>query len=240
MTTIADNLKKVKDNIAAACWRSGRDPSEIKLVVVTKSADIEQIKELIRAGHTELGESRAQRLEKVSQQISEFLEDCRQQATLPDKVNWHMIGHLQRNKVKKTLPLACMIHSLDSLRLAEEINDEAEKLGTKAAVLLQVNASKEARKYGVHMGAAVHLAEHIQTMGSLKLRGLMTMAPLTDDQQQIRDCFRRLRELFLEMRGQMIGGQEFTELSMGMSQDYELAVEEGATMLRVGSAVFRG
>jgi pyridoxal phosphate enzyme (YggS family) len=151
-----------------------------------------------------------------------------------------MIGHLQRNKVRQVLPIVSLIHSVDTLRLAEEINASAPKLGLCPRILLQVNTSDEPQKYGVQVGAATHLAEQIETLPNLKLVGLMTMAPLTHDKDLIRASFVRARELFIEMRGERIVGPEFTELSMGMSSDYEVAIEEGATILRIGSAIFAG
>jgi pyridoxal phosphate enzyme (YggS family) len=149
-----------------------------------------------------------------------------------------MIGHLQRNKVRQVLPLVSMIHSIDTLRLAEEINAFAAKLGLCPPVLLQVNTSQEPQKFGVPVGAAPHLAEQIESLPNLKLVGLMTMAPLTHNKDVIRECFIRARELFVEIRGEKIAGGHFTELSMGMSADFQIAVEEGATILRIGSAIF--
>lgn len=151
-----------------------------------------------------------------------------------------MIGHLQRNKVKHVLPLASLIHSVDTLRLAEEISVCAAKLNLEAKILLQVNTSNEPQKYGVPVGAATHLAEQIETLPNIELKGLMTMAPLTRNKDVVRACFMRAKDLFVEMRGEKIVGNAFTELSMGMSSDYEIAIEEGATILRIGSAVFAG
>jgi len=151
-----------------------------------------------------------------------------------------MIGHLQRNKVRHILPIVSLIHSVDTLRLAEEINTSAARLNLCPRILLQINASNEPQKYGVPVGAATHLAEQIETLPNLKLVGLMTMAPLTHNKEIVRTCFVRARELFVEIRGEKIVGPQFTELSMGMSSDYEIAVEQGATMLRIGSAVFAG
>ncbi|MGA1979248.1 MAG: YggS family pyridoxal phosphate-dependent enzyme [Sedimentisphaerales bacterium] len=240
MTKISERVKRVKEAINSACVRLGRDPCEIKLVVVTKSATIEAVKEVIRLGFTELGENRVQQLKKVSAQIAEFLAATHDEPALPEKVSWHMVGHLQRNKVHQVLPIVSLIHSVDTLRLAEEINASAPKLNLCPKVLLQVNTSNEPQKYGVPVGAATHLAEQIETLPNLKLIGLMTMAPLMHNKDVIRDCFVRARELFIEMRGEKIVSPEFTELSMGMSSDYELAVEEGATILRIGSAIFAG
>ncbi|MCK4886308.1 MAG: YggS family pyridoxal phosphate-dependent enzyme, partial [Planctomycetes bacterium] len=152
--------------------------------------------------------------------------------------NWHMIGHLQRNKVRPALTIASLIHSVDTLRLAEELNTAAGKLNLKPKILLQVNTSLEPQKYGVPVGAATHLAEQFQTMSNLNLVGLMTMAPLTRNKDIAKACFIRARELFWEIKGERMVGPEFTELSMGMSGDYIAAIEEGATILRIGSAIF--
>ncbi len=239
MAKISERIKRVKDTINSACIRVDRDPNEIKLVIVTKSATIEAVKKVIQLGMTELGENRVQQLKKVSAQVTDFL-NASNNSSLPKKVSWHMIGHLQRNKVRQVLPIAYLIHTLDTLRLAEEINTSAAKLNLCPEVLLQVNTSNEPQKYGVPVGAATHLAEQIETLPNLKLTGLMTMAPLTHNKDVVRSCFVRARELFTEIRGEKIVGPHFTELSMGMSSDYEVAVEEGATILRIGSAIFAG
>jgi pyridoxal phosphate enzyme (YggS family) len=240
MIKISERINRIKETISSICARIGRDPGEVKLVVVTKSADIEAIQEVIRLGFTELGENRVQQLKRVSVQIAEFLAAVHDGPALPKKVSWHMVGHLQRNKVHQVLPMVSLIHSVDTLRLAEEINASAPKLSLCPKVLLQVNTSDEPQKFGVPVGAATHLAEQIETLPNLKLIGLMTMAPLTHNKEVIRDCFVRARELFVEMRGEKIVGPGFTELSMGMSSDYEIAVEEGSTILRIGSAIFAG
>jgi pyridoxal phosphate enzyme (YggS family) len=240
MTKIAEKTKRVQEAIAAACARSGREPQDVRLIVVTKSADIEQIKEIIRLGFDHLGENRVQQLKKVSSQVAEFLAQEGNDAKLPREIHWHMIGHLQRNKVRHVLSNTSLIHSVDTLRLAEEINAASGKLNLRSRVLLQVNTSNEPQKYGVPVGAATHLAEQIETLPHVELIGLMTMAPLTRNQDTIRACFVRARELYWEMRGEKIVGKQFTELSMGMSSDYEIAVEEGATLLRIGSAIFAG
>jgi pyridoxal phosphate enzyme (YggS family) len=240
MAKISERIERVKDAINSACARVRRDPTEVKLVIVTKSAAIEGIKEVIRLGFTDLGENRVQQLKRVSLQIDEFLKGGDGDSTLPERVNWHMVGHLQRNKVRQVLPITSLIHSVDTLRLAEEINASAPKLNLRPKILLQVNTSGEPQKYGVPVGAATHLAEQIETLPNLKLIGLMAMAPLTHNKDVIRACFVRARELFVEMRGEKIVCNDFTELSMGMSSDYEIAVEEGATILRIGSAIFAG
>jgi hypothetical protein len=189
---------------------------------------------------TDLGENRVQQLKKVTAQVDDLLKQRDGNASLPEKVNWHMVGHLQRNKVRQVLPLVSFIHSVDTLRLAEEINSASTKLNLLPKVMLQVNTSDEPQKYGVPVGAAIHLAEQIETLPNLKLIGLMTMAPLTHNKDVIRTCFVRARELFIEMKGEKIVGPQFNELSMGMSSDYQIAVEEGATILRIGSAIFAG
>jgi pyridoxal phosphate enzyme (YggS family) len=240
MTKIAERIKRVEGTIAETCARVGREPGDIRLVVVTKSAEIEQIQEVIRLGYSHLGENRVQQLKKVAGQVAEFVEQSKENPAIPQEIHWHMIGHLQRNKVRPILPVVSLIHSVDTLRLAEEINNSAARLDLCPRVLLQVNTSNEPQKYGVPVGAATHLAEQIETLPHLKLIGLMTMASLTRNKDVIRGCFQRARDLHQEMRGEKIVGSQFTELSMGMSSDYEIAVEEGATILRLGSAIFAG
>jgi pyridoxal phosphate enzyme (YggS family) len=240
MSNIAEKIKRINESIASACAKAGRVPSEVKLVIVTKSASVEAIEEVIRLGFVDLGENRVQQLKKVTLQLEESFKANAPEGQAPPKINWHMIGHLQRNKVRQVLPIIALVHSIDTLRLAEEINTAAAKLDIKTNVLLQVNTSEETQKYGVSVGAAPHLAEQIETLSNVKLVGLMTMAPLTHNKDIIRKCFIRARELFIDMRGEKIVGEDFTELSMGMSSDYEIAIEEGATILRIGSAIFSG
>jgi len=240
MSKISERLEQVKETINSACDRAGRDPGQVKLVVVTKSASLEAVKEIIRLGFTDLGENRVQQLKKVSVQVASFLQISGAESGLPKGVNWHMIGHLQRNKVRQVLPVASLIHSVDTLRLAEEVSASATKLNLRPRVLLQVNTSNEPQKYGVPVGAATHLAEQIGTLPNMELVGLMTMAPLTHNKEVVRACFVRARELFDEMCGERIVGPQFKELSMGMSSDYEIAVAEGGTILRIGSAIFAG
>lgn len=240
MSKISDKLKQIKENIAAACERSNRPEKAVKLIIVTKTVPLESVKEVIKLGCTELGENRVQQLKQVAADIDEFLEQNAGQKNLPKKVNWHMIGHLQRNKVKQALSICSLIHSVDTLRLAEEINTAAAKIDHKANILLQVNCSGEPQKYGAPVGAATHLAEQFSTMNNLRLVGIMTMAPLTMNKDVVRACFIRSREIFEEIKGERLAGSKFKQLSMGMSQDYEIAIEEGATMLRIGSAIFAG
>ena len=238
MSRISERLERVNRTAQAACERSGRNPAEVRIVVVTKSADIEAIKEVIALGYTDLGENHVQQLKKVSAQILEM--SPKTEPLNPPNIRWHMIGHLQRNKVKQALPLTTLVHSVDTLRLAEEISCTAVKMDITVPILLQVNTSNEPQKYGVPVGAATHLAEQIETLPHVSFKGLMTMAPLTRNKEVVRACFARARDLFVEMRGEKIVGPQFTELSMGMSSDYEIAIEEGATILRIGSAIFAG
>jgi pyridoxal phosphate enzyme (YggS family) len=237
-TKITERIKRVEGTIAETCARVNREPGDIRLVVVTKSAEFEQIEEVIRLGYHHLGENRVQQLKKVATQVEEFLQQHPDDSSLPREIHWHMIGHLQRNKVRQVLPVVTLVHSVDTLRLAEEINSSATHMDLLPRVLLQVNTSNEPQKYGVPIGAATHLAEQIETLPHLRLIGLMTMAPLTRNTDIVRDCFARAHDLFCEMRGEKIVGSQFTELSMGMSSDYEIAIEEGATILRIGSAIF--
>ena len=238
MLKISERIKQVTDNINSVCEKAGRNPSEVKLVVVTKSADVNAIEQVIRLGLTDLGENRAQQLKKVTAQIEEFLNQQKDDPQMPKKVDWHMIGHLQRNKVRQILPIVSLVHSVDTLRLAEEISSTASKFNITTRILMQVNSSMEPQKYGVPIAAATHLAEQIETLPNLRLIGLMTMAPLTHNESIVRDCFVRTRELFIEMKGEKIVGPQFMELSMGMSSDYQIALQEGATILRIGSAIF--
>ena len=240
MTPLAERLAEVKDRIAEAAARAKRDPSEITLVAVTKTAAPEQIREILQLGVSDLGESRVQVLTQRGAQVNEFLQRrlAHGDENVPGKLRWHMIGHLQRNKVKPILPLVSLVHSVDSLRLAEEIETHATKLQKRIPVLLQVNSSEETSKFGVAVGAAVHLAEQIDSMQHLQLMGLMTMAPLEGGVEKARSAFARTREIFEEMRWHKIGGAGFKHLSMGMSSDFEAAIQEGATMVRIGSLLF--
>jgi pyridoxal phosphate enzyme (YggS family) len=233
---LSDNLQRVADNIAAAAGRVRRDPANVRLVAVTKSADLDDVKALIELGVVDIGESRVQQLTARAEQIGQWL--ARRRKAGPAEVRWHMVGHLQRNKVRHVLPWASTIHSVDSLRLAEEIANRAAQAQRSVDALLQVNCSEEPQKFGVAVGAAAHLAEQVCTLKTLRLIGLMTMGPLVSDPEKARPAFVRLREIFEEMRNEKIGGRDFCHLSMGMTQDYQVAVEEGATILRIGTALF--
>ncbi len=239
---LSDKLDEVRDRIAKACAQAKREVAEVTLVAVTKTAAPEQIREILQLGVGDLGESRVQMLAQRASQVNEFHQRRLQHgdAEVAGKLRWHMIGHLQRNKVKQILPVVSLIHSVDSLRLAEELETAATKADRRLPVLMQINASEEVQKYGVAVGASVHLAEQIDSMPHLQLMGLMSMAPLSEDEAKIRHCFARTREIFEEMKWHKIGGSSFKHLSMGMSHDFEQAIAEGATMVRVGSALFGG
>ncbi len=233
---IEKNLRRITENIESACRRVGRSPKEVSLVGVTKSVGMPAIKGLLDVGVLDLGESRAQELSQRGAELRMHLQRRRNQLRGP--VRWHMVGHVQRNKVRLVLEVADVIHSVDSLRLAEAIDDRADRMERNVDVFLQVNCSEEPQKFGVPVGAAAHLGELISTMRNLRLVGLMTMGPLVDDPEKARPTFTRLCELFVDMRKDKIGGDAFRDLSMGMSQDYVVAVEEGATILRIGTALF--
>lgn len=241
-TPLAEKLDEVKDRIAAAAGLAKRDPSEVTLIAVTKTAAPEQVREILQLGVTDLGESRVQVLMQRAPQINEFMQRQLTQGEAPAsrKLRWHLIGHLQRNKIKPVLPIVSCIHSVDSLRLAEELDVQAGKAGKRLPILMQINASEEPSKYGVAVGASVHLAEQIDSMPNLQLIGLMTMAPLDQPPAKVRHVFARTHEIFEEMRWHKIGGANFKHLSMGMSNDFEAAIEEGATMVRIGSLLFGG
>ncbi|MFW5653183.1 MAG: YggS family pyridoxal phosphate-dependent enzyme [Planctomycetota bacterium] len=235
--------RDVMHRVAGAARRSGREPSDVLVVAVTKYAHPDQVRKLLEAGHSDFAENRVQQLTDRVAMVEQFLERHRiltpsHKVTLPERVRRHMIGHLQRNKVKKVFDLVTLIHSVDTLRLAEEIQDVGMRKDRTIDVLLQINCSQEKSKYGVALPAARHLAELIDTMVFLRLRGVMTMAPYTDDQTVVRGTFERCRDVYEDIRKAGIGGSNFNILSMGMSNDFETAIECGANMVRVGSAIF--
>lgn len=241
--TLKERYASVKQRVAAAAQRAGRSADSIVLVAVTKYASVDQVRQIIELGHVDLGESQVQNLVQRSAQIEEFLQRHRQlggskSASVPKQVRWHMIGHLQRNKVRKVLGLARLIHSVDSLRLAEEIQAVSTKFPDPIEVLIQVNISGEKSKFGIAPAAAKHLIEQMDTMINIRIRGLMCMAPLVDDSTKARPVFQRGRELFEDIRRAGAAGDRFDILSMGMSTDFEVALECGANMVRVGSAIF--
>lgn len=238
---LTDNIKRIRDRMAAACARSHRRPNDVRLIAVTKMVEIDVIRSAIDAGLTDLGESRVQELIRRAGMIREHLSRRQQIEHQPVTIpRWHMIGHLQRNKVHTLLPWVDVVHSLDSLRLAEAISDEATRIDRTISCLIEVNVSDEKSKFGIAVGAVPHLAEHIAGLPGLKIIGLMAMAPLSDNPETSRPHFARLREIHEDMYGDKTLGPAFRELSMGMSNDFEVAIEEGATMVRVGSALFEG
>ena len=237
---LLENLKRVEQRIADACARAGRAPKEVKLVAITKYATPDVIRALIDLGVTDLGESRPQELVRRAAIVKESISRRPVADSQNAEPHWHMVGQLQRNKVRQLLPWVHMIHSVDSLRLAEELDSAAEKVSQELPVLLEVNASGETSKSGVAVAATTHLAEQIASLKHLDLRGLMTMAPLTEDAALIRHTFQRVHEVFEEIVGERLCGPQFRELSMGMSNDFEHAIEFGATYVRIGSALFEG
>ena len=220
---ISENIKHLRERIAAKCVEFKRNPQEIKLVAVSKFFGIDAISEANRLGITDFGENKAQELRDKYE-------------ILGDKVTWHFIGTLQRNKVKYAVRAASYIHSVDSKTLADEINKEANKLNKVQNILLEVKTSSEESKSGlIEKAEVLNLVKHCSTLQNIKLIGLMTMAPVTDDTKIIRKSFTDLRNLKDEINQ---NGFDLKELSMGMTNDSEIAIEEGATMLRIGSAIF--
>lgn len=222
------NLERIRDRIAAAAVRAGRSPDEVLLVAVTKTVDIPVVRALVDLGQKDLAENRPQELWRKSEAIP------------PNGVRWHLVGHLQRNKVRRTLSLTFLIHSVDSLRLAEELNREAERRGLRPQVLLEVNMSREPQKHGFAPEEMEQVLEQIGGLGHLQVRGLMTMAAWHDDPEMTRPTFAGLRELRDRLQQLAPANCQLQELSMGMSHDFEVAVEEGATIVRIGTALFEG
>ncbi len=239
---LQENLKRIRDRIERACVRASREPGEVRLVAVTKSVGIETIRTLLDLGVNDLAENRVQELTHRAAMIQESMgRRSISPGTPPVRPpRWHMVGHLQRNKIRALLPWIEMIHSVDSLRLAEDLDAESARIGRRTPILLEVNVSGEPAKEGVAVAAATHLVEQLGTLKGLDLRGLMAMAPLTDDANVIRRTFERAKELFEEIVGGEYRGPGFRELSMGMSNDFEHAIEFGATCVRIGSALFEG
>jgi len=222
MSAIKENLLRVTEKIEEAARRVYRDPNEIKLVAVSKTVEAARIKEAIEAGISILGENYVQEAQKKIEEIGH-------------PVSWHFIGHLQSNKAKYAIRLFDMIHSIDSFPLAAELNRRAEQANQIIKVLIEVNLSKEATKFGTEEKMVMNLARGIQNLSHLSLEGLMTMPPYFDSPEMSRPYYVALRELKERMAK---GGIPMKELSMGMSNDYEIAIEEGATYVRVGTAIF--
>ena len=227
---ITANLKSVQDRIVAAVRRAGRKPDDVKLVAVTKYVDVAVAGALVAAGCRDLGESRPQ----------ELWEKAELFASSDMPVNWHLIGHLQRNKAAKTVPLTSLIHSGDSLRILQAIDEAAKTSSRRAGVLLEINISGDATKHGFALEEIEPALSKIASMPNIDVRGLMAMASREGDLDQARTEFAKLRELRDYLRTAAPAKVHLDELSMGMSGDFEVAIEEGATIVRVGSALFEG
>jgi hypothetical protein len=245
---LKDAYKRINESIAETAERCGRRADSVLMLAVTKTASPDQIRQLVEMGHCDLGESRVQQLIQRVAALDEFMGRRRAMGNvatrpaagvdLPKFVRWHMIGSLQRNKVKQVVPIVHLVHGIDSLRLAEELHNYGAQKDVTIDVLIQVNASGEISKHGVASPAVFHLAEQIDSMIHLRLRGLMTMAPLSDDPETARPAFARTAEIFNDIRDAGIGEDHVTVLSMGMTNDYQVAIEEGANLVRIGRALF--
>ena len=235
--TLRERYDSVRQRIAAAAVRAGRSPDHIALFVVTKTATPEQIRELVSFGHRDFGESRVQQLIQRAAQMDELLERMKELRGDAPTIRWHMIGSVQRNKVRKAIEIARLVHSVDSLRLAEELHVQGARRPAPVDVLVEVNVAGEASKHGITGAAVRHIVQQMDTMVNLRVRGLMTMAPLTGGREEALRVFTRCREIFDDIRGSGVGGDAFDLLSMGMSGDFEEAIAAGANIVRVGSAV---
>ena len=222
MSSIKENLSRVRERIEKAARRAGRDPKEIRLVAVSKTVEVIRIQEAIEAGVSILGENYVQEAKKKIESIGR-------------PVSWHFIGHLQSNKARVAVRLFDMVHSIDSLPLAEALNGKAEQEDRLIKVMIEVNLSREATKFGTDEERVFNLARGIQNLGRLSLEGLMTMPPYFDSPEMSRPYYIALRELRDRSARE---GIPMKELSMGMSSDFEIAIEEGATYVRVGTAIF--
>lgn len=235
---LLENLRRVGDRIAAACERARRPRGSVQLVAVTKSVGLDIVRALLEMGVVDLGENRPQELCRRADLVSQLRAECPPQRRL-HAPRWHLIGRLQRNKVGSLMDRTALIHSVDTLRLAEDIHKRADP-ARAVHLLIEVNAGEEPQKGGVPLRAGPCLAEQVASLPNVVLRGLMSMAPLGADETRLRNVFGRVRELFDEMRHDYRVGPAFDTLSMGMSGDFELAVECGATLVRIGSALFSG
>ena len=222
---LKENLANVEKNIEQACKNAGRSRDEVTLIAVSKTKPVEMLQEIYDENIRDFGENKVQEL-------------CSKMEQLPSDIRWHMIGHLQRNKVKQVLPHAVLIHSVDSLRLAEQIDQEAEKLGITAKILLEVNVAKEESKFGMMPEEVPEMVEQISLLPHLQIEGLMTIAPFVDDPEKNRPVFQKLYQLSVDIKKKNIDNVNMGVLSMGMTGDYQVAIEEGATMVRVGTGIF--
>ena len=227
---IRENILKIKEQIVSICSRTNRSPQDITIVAVTKNRSSEQIKEVIGAGIIDIGENRVQEA---------FLKYSSVRSTLyAVRVKWHMVGHLQTNKVKEAVKFFACIQSVDSLRLAKEINKQAANIGKIQDIMLEVKTSPEATKFGLKPEEARETIRELAVLENLKVLGLMTIAPLLDDPEQTRPYFRKLRELRDKINQLSAISYQLSALSMGMTDDFAVAIEEGSTMVRLGRAIF--
>lgn len=222
---VAENLKAVEQRVCDACKRAGRAREEVILIAVSKTKPVSMIEELLPIGTRDFGENKVQEL-------------CDKYEVLPKDIRWHLIGHLQRNKVKYVVDKACLIHSVDSLRLAEAISQEGQKKGITVPVLIEVNVAQEESKFGVSAEDTEELIREIAKLPNISIQGLMTIAPYVEDPEENRPIFRKLKKLYVDIQEKSIDNVNMNVLSMGMTGDYEVAIEEGATMVRVGTGIF--
>ena len=222
---VSENLKVVHEKIRKAALSVGRDPGEITLIAVSKTKPVPLLQEAYDSGERCFGENKVQ---EILQKAPE----------MPKDVRWHMIGHLQRNKVKGAVSHACLIHSVDSLRLAEAISAEAVKQGLVMPVLLEVNVAQEESKFGLASEEVLSLVRQVSLLPGVQIEGLMTIAPYVDDPEENREIFRTLKKLSVDIAEEKINNVSMNVLSMGMTNDYEVAIQEGATMVRVGTGIF--
>ena len=222
---LKENLAEVQSRVEQACKRAGRDVAEVTLIAVSKTKPVTDLQEIYNAGVRDFGENKVQ-------------EMCDKMEKMPKDINWHMIGHLQRNKVKYIVGNVALIHSVDSYRLAEEINIQAKKKGLVVPILVEVNIADETTKFGVSKEDAMELVRQIASLDALSIKGLMTIAPYVVDPEENRAYFRKIKELSVDIDNQNIDNVSMDILSMGMTNDYEVAIEEGATMVRVGTGIF--
>ncbi len=222
---IKENYEKVKEKVIKACERAGRNPQDVTLIAVSKTKPLEDLREAYAAGARDFGENKVQEL------VDKMPE-------MPSDIRWHMIGHLQRNKVKYIVGKVYLIHGVDSLRLAQEISKEAVKQGVTVNILMEVNIAEEESKFGITADEAPALAEEIAALPGISLKGLMTIAPYVTNPEENREVFAKLRQLAIDISAKNIDNVTMNVLSMGMTGDYEVAVEEGATFVRVGTGIF--
>ncbi|HJB07474.1 MAG TPA: YggS family pyridoxal phosphate-dependent enzyme [Candidatus Enterocloster faecavium] len=222
---VQEQLREVRERIAAACRRAGRDPKDVTLIAVSKTKPAQMVQEAYEAGARDFGENKVQ----------EILE---KKPVLPQDIRWHMIGHLQRNKVHQVLGQAVLIHSVDSLRLAQQIETEAEKKGIEAEILLEVNVAREESKFGFFLEETEEAIRQIAKLPHVHIRGLMTIAPFVENPEENRGIFQKLYQFSVDIAAKNIDNVTMDVLSMGMSNDFEVAIEEGATMVRVGTSIF--